>query len=101
MEKNEDSRNLINKPFGAMGENMISKKDLVKLTRNHLGFTQTVLAEKMRYSSNAKISDLENDREDLTYARLCQLYVVYCRFGKPNEQIDNIFNNYIDIMFKG
>ncbi len=79
---------------------MILKEELFRLTRIHLDLTQSELAVKLKYNNKQKICDIEKGRKKLTYPRLCQLYVLYCKKGKQCEQLENIFNNYIEKMFK-
>ena len=79
---------------------MISKGDLIKLTRVHLDLTQLQLAKLIGSKRLETISGYETGKKKVTYQRLCQIYVIYCRLGKPCKQLDNIYNNYIEKMFK-
>lgn len=78
---------------------MISKGQLVKMVRNNLGYTQSQMANLIGVDRWKTISEYENGKF-LTYQRFCQFYVVYCHLGTPDKQIDNMFNNHIDKMFK-
>ena len=79
---------------------MISKGDLIRLTRVHLDLTQLELAKLIGSKRLETISAYERGVKKVTYQRLCQIYVVYCKLGTPCQQLDNIFNDYIEKMFK-
>ena len=79
---------------------MLEKKDLLKLVRHKTGLTQKQFGLKMSIRRLETISSWEQGIKEINYQRLCQIYVVYIKFCVPNIQIDNIFNNYIEEMFK-
>ncbi len=78
---------------------MISKGQLVTMVRESLGYTQPQMASVMDIKRWKTISEYENGKH-LTHQRLCQYYVVYLTLGTPDQQLDNLFNNYIEKMFK-
>ncbi|MCP4986015.1 MAG: hypothetical protein GY928_08085 [Colwellia sp.] len=79
---------------------MITKGELLRLTRVHLDFSQTKMAKLMRIKRRHTVGDMENGEFETTYQRMCQVYVIYCKFGVQCKQLDTLFNNYIEKMFK-
>lgn len=79
---------------------MISKGELLRLTRIHLNLSQSQMASLMNIKRRHTIGDMENGEFETTYQRMCQVYVIYCKLGTKCKQLDNIFNNYIEKMFK-
>ncbi len=79
---------------------MLSKGDLLKLVRTSTGLTQKQFGKKMRTNRLETISSWELGKKDISYQRLCQIYVIYIKLCVRDEQLDNIFNNYIEKMFR-
>ncbi len=79
---------------------MLSKSDLFLMVRKRLGFTQVEMSKKMKVNRRSTIGKYENSDDKITYYRLCQLYVIYIKLCVRDEQLDNIFDNYIEKMFK-
>lgn len=77
---------------------MISKGELFRLVRIKAGYTQEQMKTKMKLERRNTISEYELGKEPITYARLCQVCIIYTKLCVPDETIDEAFNYYIDKM---